>query len=349
MSLQYSITRKLMRNAKFYNEQILPFFQATPRFAVQAYCLRDDKDLIDAVTSSSSSSSSCNNNEEKKFLTLQEIIRKQHIINKNSNNNNNIPFAMNALRLLSTWKQRMNATSHATMNLPSNKYKFEVGDIVQHSELNHLGVVAAKMPICFETEDWINENLGSVHDYRLSHPWYLILVARHDPLPFDFVRYGSELTHVKGPREAIGCHRMLPMFFSGFCKKSGRYVAREASIKEQVQKTLIARSSRTTSNLLLKKQQQQQNRQLSSVVENNNSKSSTPTTVSSTTTSKKISVSGAPSRRSSSSKTATTTSTSQQQKSTTSASKQQHLPKSSSKKASSSANNNKSNSNRIKI
>ena len=342
MSLQYSITRKLMRNAKFYNEQILPFFQATPRFAVQAYCLRDDKDLIDAVTSTGSSSSS--SNEEKKFLTLQEIIRKQHIINKNKNNNNtNIPFAMNALRLLSTWKQRMNATSHATMNLPSNKYKFEVGDIVQHSELNHLGVVAAKMPICFETEDWINENLGSVHDYRLSHPWYLILVARHDPLPFDFVRYGSELTHVKGPREAIGCHRMLPMFFSGFCKKSGRYVAREASIKEQVQKTLIARSSRSGGNSLLVKKQQQQ-RQLS-VVENN-SKTTAVSSSSTNSSSKKIRVSGAPSRRS----TKTTVTTQQQKSSASTTSKQQHLPKSSSKKVSSANNNNNNkNSNRIKI
>ena len=267
-SLQYSITRKLMRHAKFYNEQILPFFQVTPRFAVQAYCLRDDKDLFNAITAATNDNSSNNT----KFLTLQEIIRKNSSMattsasttttsscstTKNSTTTKQITFAMNSLRLLSTWKQRMNATSHATMNLPTNSqkgYKFEVGDIVQHSELNHIGVVAAKLPICFESEEWINENLGSVGDYRLSHPWYLILVARHDPLPFDFVRYGSELTHVKGPKEAIGCHRMLPMFFSGFCRKTGRYIAREAVVTEQVKKTLQARSSRAK---LLKKHHRQ--------------------------------------------------------------------------------------------
>lgn len=304
MSLNYSITRQLMRHAKFYNEQILPFFNATPRFAIQAYCLRDDKTLFDAITSSSYSTSNHNNNNSKsnfRFLTMQEIIRgnkeeksgtvaamkkknnnndhQQHgVVINNSTQKNVTTLSMSALRLLSCWKKRIAATSYFSsiqnnnnrgcvkrnkltnmscnnngrssssstssnsfFNLPSSKYKFEIGDIVQHSELNHIGVVAAKMPICFETDEWIEENLGSANDYRLSHPWYLILVARHDPLPFDFVRYGSQLTHVKGPCEPIGCHRMLPMFFSGFDSTSGRYIPRETKINEIVSATMKRR------------------------------------------------------------------------------------------------------------
>lgn len=240
-SLQYSITRQLMRHAKFYNGQILPFFRSTPRFAVQAYCLRDNKELVDAITSSTATSPSVGPAPDE-YLTLQQIIRKQHQNKTKSTSTNSAVFALNALRLLSTWQSRTNATNHRAFNLPSEKYKFEVGDIVQHSELHHVGVVAAKMPICFETEEWIQENLGSQNDYRLSQPWYLILVARHDPLPFDFVRYGSQLTHVAGPREPIGCHRMLPMFFSGFCKKLGRYIPREKTVAAIADATLQIRS-----------------------------------------------------------------------------------------------------------
>lgn len=108
-------------------------------------------------------------------------------------------------------------------------YEFNVGDLVIHRDLRQLGVVAARLPVCLESERWVVDNLGSMNDKRMSHPWYLILVAHHAGLPLDFVRYGSQLTHMKMTDAAckpIGFHRLLPLYFQGYDYEEGRYIPR---------------------------------------------------------------------------------------------------------------------------
>ena len=273
MSLQHTLRRKLLRHANFYNNEVVPLFRSTPRFAVQAYCLRDNKELLSAITttttttatgSNSGGGGDSNGNCATEYPLLADVMRKSATASTTAITaaatpttlsvpsagitapppavaaaGSSVPLAMQSLRQLALWQRRMRAS--AQHRLADANYAFEVGDIVQHAELQHIGVVAAKLPIVFESDEWILENLGSLNDYRLTQPWYLLLVARHDPLPYDFVRYGSQLTHVAGPCEPIGCHRMLPMFFSGFCRETGRYIPREAHIARIAQRRLDQR------------------------------------------------------------------------------------------------------------
>ncbi|CUG91517.1 Hypothetical protein, putative [Bodo saltans] len=126
-----------------------------------------------------------------------------------------------------SWVERVHSRTHNTAprSLKRNDYTFNIGDVVVNRQLGHLGVVAAKLPICFESDDWIREHLGSLSDHRLVAPWYLILVGHHRGVPTDFSRYGSELTHerVSGVK-SIGLNRHLPSYFRGFDPVSGRYV-----------------------------------------------------------------------------------------------------------------------------
>jgi hypothetical protein len=127
------------------------------------------------------------------------------------------------------WIERIHTRAR---NIPSRSlvectFALNVGDVVVNKQLGHLGVVAARLPICFESDAWIKEHLGSLQDPRLSAPWYLILVGCHRGVPGDFSRYGSELTHerVNGVK-SIGLNRHLPLYFRGFDSKHGRYIPR---------------------------------------------------------------------------------------------------------------------------
>lgn len=111
-------------------------------------------------------------------------------------------------------------------SLISCTYEFDVGEVVVNRQLGHLGVVAARLPICFESDDWIIEHLGSLNDYRMVAPWYLLLLGHHRGVPLDFSRYGSELTHVRvSGVKSIGLNRHLPSYFQRFDSDSGRYIS----------------------------------------------------------------------------------------------------------------------------
>lgn len=129
------------------------------------------------------------------------------------------------------WLHNARVRSAASRNgtLVHQNYKFEVGQVVVHKTLGQLGVVADRLPICFETNDWIEAQLGSCNDHRMSEPWYLILVARHDthPATSAMTRYGSEVSHeLFEEKGSIGVHPLLPNFFKGFDTTTGRYIPR---------------------------------------------------------------------------------------------------------------------------
>jgi len=133
--------------------------------------------------------------------------------------------AVEALKCITHVKSRIAMTEHASLvDVP---YTLNVGDVVQHSLFGHIGVVAARLPVCFESDDWVLKNLGSLDDRRMQHPWYLVLVQQHVGLPPHFVRFGSQLTHTRvEPQGGIGYHQMLPTFFKGFDRETGRYIPR---------------------------------------------------------------------------------------------------------------------------
>lgn len=133
--------------------------------------------------------------------------------------------AVDALKCIAHVQSRLAMTEH--QSLVDVPYSLNVGDVVQHSLFGHIGVVAARLPVCFESDEWVLENLGSLDDRRMRHPWYLVLVSQHVGLPPHFVRFGSQLTHSKiEPQGGIGYHQMLPTFFKGFDRETGRYVPR---------------------------------------------------------------------------------------------------------------------------
>ena len=130
-----------------------------------------------------------------------------------------------------TWlhNARVRAAASKNATLVHNNYKFDVGQVVVHSTLGQLGVVADRLPVCFESNEWIDSQLGSRTDPRMSEPWYLILVARHESsrAPATLTRYGSELSHEPlNEKSSIGVHPLLPVFFTGFDVATGRYIPR---------------------------------------------------------------------------------------------------------------------------
>lgn len=107
-------------------------------------------------------------------------------------------------------------------------YEFEVGDVVYQQHLGQVGVVADRLPVCFESDEWITEQLSSTSDTRLRHPWYFILVASHRDLPVDMTRYGSSLSHVKVTKKmSIGFHSLLPIYFERYDHTTGKYIPRK--------------------------------------------------------------------------------------------------------------------------
>ncbi len=128
--------------------------------------------------------------------------------------------ALATLQRLNLLDARLNQTTHRS--LADVPYTLEVGDVVKHNGFGHVGVVAARLPVCLEDDEWIEANLSSQDDLRLRHPWYLILVAHHPGVPMDFIRYGSQLTHEKlSEPHSIGLHRNLPLYFKGYDRQRG--------------------------------------------------------------------------------------------------------------------------------
>jgi hemimethylated DNA binding protein len=147
--------------------------------------------------------------------------------------------AVDALKAFQHIRHRLSQTNYNSLvDVP---YTLSVGDVVRHSQFGHLGVVAARLPICFESDEWVVENLGSLDDRRLEHPWYLVLVSQHMGLPPHFVRFGSQLTHSRvDGAGGIGYHNMLPTFFKGFDSSQGRYIPRfDADAKQDLSGTAV--------------------------------------------------------------------------------------------------------------
>ena len=186
-----------------------------------------------------------------------------------------------ALARLHLLDRRLRMTDHKSLS--QVPYQFEVGEIVRHSQLHQVGVIAARLPVCLESDEWMQRNLGSLEDERMRRPWYLILVAHHVNLPMDFVRYGSELTHVREaaprgilgtttmtaaastssddgssslpfastrplPPPSIGFHRWLPAFFSSFDAASGRYLTTGAAAPPLLQNVVDVSSPPSVTN-----------------------------------------------------------------------------------------------------
>lgn len=132
---------------------------------------------------------------------------------------------LEGLKWISTAERRFSFTRHR--NFMHENYKFNVGDVVYQHNLGQVGVVADRIPACFESDDWIRDQLSSTTDIRLKYPWYLILVASHNDLPVDMTRYGSELTHVRPQTKmSIGFHSLLPVYFEGYDEQKGVYIPR---------------------------------------------------------------------------------------------------------------------------
>jgi hemimethylated DNA binding protein len=138
-----------------------------------------------------------------------------------------LPLALEALSQLQLLEKRLQFTYHKTLDEDFVPYTLEVGDVVRHVRLGQIGTVAARFPVCLESNSWVERNLGSQQDTRMRYPWYLILVARHEGIPADFIRYGSQLTHVKvSSPMSIGFHRTLPIYFRGYDTTRGVYIPR---------------------------------------------------------------------------------------------------------------------------
>lgn len=123
-------------------------------------------------------------------------------------------------------------------------YEFEIGDVVYQKQLGQVGVVADRLPVCFESDEWVEEQLESTQEVRLKHPWYLILVASHRDLPVDMTRYGSALSHTRASTKmSIGFHSLLPVYFEGYDAKRGVYIPRkDKAVFAQRQLSHLAKS-----------------------------------------------------------------------------------------------------------
>lgn len=205
------LIREILRHKTFYGAQCVPFLQAQNPHTI-ASCLGLSPSLARLVMPSS----------KRPVPSITDAIRAAPSL---LGTKNTLQLGMEALQWLRFVQKRLAVTEHKS--LVNVKYAFRVGDIVRHGALGQIGVVAAQLPVCFASDEWLMQNLGSTADLRLEHPWYLILVSNHTGLPRDFSRYGSELTHEKLTfPTSIGMNRNLPLFFSGFDAKKGRYIRR---------------------------------------------------------------------------------------------------------------------------
>lgn len=204
--LHHGICKRLLAHKHFYNANAVPFFK-TLHPCTLSWIMSSHPHLPQHLYRGNT------------FQTLEGAVRSGSAVADGA------PLGLEALRWLEHVQRRVDQTQHKS--LVNVKYDFNVGDIVAHSQLGHVGVVAAQLPVCFESDDWVTSNLGSASDVRLQYPWYLILVARHEGVPLDFTRYGSQLSHTKlADSGSIGLHRYLPMYFESFDAAKSTYRAR---------------------------------------------------------------------------------------------------------------------------
>jgi hemimethylated DNA binding protein len=205
----FGLSRQLLRYRALYNGDVRAVLRSMPKHMHNTFNLAGSRELYKLIAGA-----------DRSFPPMEAVMRDPGA---------SPAFALEALRGLQKLEQRLGQTHHKSLvNVP---YSLEVGDVVEHCRFGHIGVVAARLPLCMESDEWVVQNMGSTADARLAYPWYLILVARHEGLPIDFVRYGSQLTHTKVPvGRAIGFHRMLPQYFAGFDQAEGRYVPRFPSL-----------------------------------------------------------------------------------------------------------------------
>eukprot|EP00744_Colponema_vietnamica_P004940 GILI01007307.1.p1 GENE.GILI01007307.1~~GILI01007307.1.p1 ORF type:complete len:323 (-),score=31.81 GILI01007307.1:269-1237(-) len=149
---------------------------------------------------------------------------------------------MEGLKWLDNAQRRLENSRFGTF-LHKN-YEFEIGDVVYQKQLGQVGVVADRLPVCFENDEWVEEQLESSQEVRLKHPWYLILVASHRDLPVDMTRYGSALSHTRSTTKmSIGFHSLLPVYFEGYDAKRGVYIPRkDKTVFAQRQLSHLAKS-----------------------------------------------------------------------------------------------------------
>jgi hemimethylated DNA binding protein len=198
------VARELLRHSDFYDNEFRPMANSLSKPAFDA-C-----HIITSARLRSLLSPYCT------MPPLRELLRHPEADEKS---------AVDALKSIQHIRSRLAFTDYNSLS--AVPYSLSVGDVVQHSQFGHIGVIAARLPVCFETDDWVLENLGSLEDRRMQHPWYLVLVSQHMGLPPHFVRFGSQLTHVRMQTPtSIGFHQMLPTFFKGYDHLSGRYVPR---------------------------------------------------------------------------------------------------------------------------
>ena len=209
-SLRRELARQLLKHREFFDNEFRPMAQGLSAPAFEACHVVAHPGLRNALLGAGSSSVAGG------IPSMRQLIRQPYV---------DEVVGVEALKALVHAKSRVEATAHKSLiHVP---YSLNVGDVVRHSQFGHLGVIAARLPVCFESDDWVLENLGSLDDRRLQHPWYLVLVSSHMGLPPHFVRFGSQLTHHKVDEcQGIGYHNMLPTFFKGFDHAAGRYLPR---------------------------------------------------------------------------------------------------------------------------
>lgn len=202
--MRRSLTRQLLRHAHFFDTQFRPMANGLSKPAFDACHIVHSQRVRRLLQPYPA------------MPTLSELVRQTPPDDLT---------AVEALRGLAHIRERLDATEHKSLvDVP---YQLNVGDVVRHSTFDHIGVVAARLPVCFEPDEWVLENLGSLDDKRMYHPWYLVLVSQHMGLPPHFVRFGSQLTHTRVESSiGIGFHNMLPTFFKGFDAATGRYIPR---------------------------------------------------------------------------------------------------------------------------
>eukprot|EP00758_Cryptobia_borreli_P000994 Tbor_TRINITY_DN1843_c0_g1::TRINITY_DN1843_c0_g1_i1::g.23071::m.23071 len=208
-AFHYRITREFLTYDKFYKNECFPLFQSLNPFTLKWIMTCVDPNLSQCITRDNGSI----------YSSIRDVI---HDTQKQNSFDSSPCFS--ALKWLRLAEARAKNSNLVTLN--HSEYAFQVGDIVSHRYLGQVGVVADRLPVCFESDEWVRNQLGSVHDIRMVHPWYLILVARHKEVPPAFTRYGSELSHVKCPKMSIGLHPLLPIYFKGYDNEKGVYIPR---------------------------------------------------------------------------------------------------------------------------
>lgn len=210
-SLQFGVARKLLQSKKWYNSELRPLLQTYHPHTLQV-CHFVPLSLLPYVR-----------RPDGHIRTMEEIVRQTAADSPTGSST-----GIEAVAHIALLKKRLSWLKHTGVG--DVQFSLQIGDVVRHTELGHIGVVAARLPCCPEPDAWLIENLNSATDERLLHPWYLILVARHDGLPADFMRYGSQLTHVKLEKKmSIGFHRFLPTYFRGYDSEHGTYTPKPSA------------------------------------------------------------------------------------------------------------------------